>query len=489
MAPAIIAMPTISPPPPLKRKHSNVVRLFQAYRDEPNNGYFAAYIPGVGTPFPEIGDSGGNVFGLPLGGSAAYKGDERIIWAFTRLINAPYFYVANNFLITPAQAKEIANNVGSVLNIRNTVFKTWQDKLKAALAGRKPTITQLNVSVFGFSRGAAEARAFVNWLFESCKQEGGGWTFAGIPIRLQFLGLFDTVASVGIANLFEISGGPVGHQGWADNNLQIHPAVEQCVHYVAAHEVRACFPLDSIRIGHSYPANTMEVIYPGAHSDVGGGYAPGDLGISVEPKHQLCIIPAANMYRAAREAGVPLLPLEKLPPEDRQALTPSAEAIKAFNAYMQASKVSTGAVESMLKGHMAHYFSFRLKINSNFNAQSPYKNANPKDRQYLTQTQKCLVARLATLGADPRATSYQPRLAAENYEKLMKSTRLELGTDGRYAIEVAKRINCDAVTEEIAYFLGNFIHDSMAGFITQVNEYHTNNIGFVKFRVVFSGDD
>ena len=46
---------------------------------------------------------------------------------------------------------------------------------------------------------AAQARTFVNWLFEVCQQDGGGWTLAGIPLRVQFLGLFDTVASVGAA--------------------------------------------------------------------------------------------------------------------------------------------------------------------------------------------------------------------------------------------------------------------------------------------------
>ncbi|WP_297577511.1 DUF2235 domain-containing protein [uncultured Deefgea sp.] len=472
-------------PPPLKRKHSNVVRLFQAYRDSQADGYFAEYIPGVGTPFPEIGDTGGNVFG----GSAAFKGDERMIWAFTRLINAPHSFVIGKKLIEDPQAGEMANNVGSLLNIRNTVFNTWQDKLKAALAGRKPTITQLNVSVFGFSRGAAEARAFVNWLFKVCKQEGGGWTFAGIPIRLHFLGLFDTVASVGVANLFEVPGGPVGHQGWADDNLQIHPAVEQCVHYVAAHEVRACFPLDSARIGSRYPTNVMEVLYPGAHSDVGGGYAAGDLGVSLEQKHQMCVIPAVNMYQAARQAGVPLLPMDRLSNTDKNALTPSAEAIKAFNAYMRAAKVASAPIEVMLQNHMAHYFSFRLKAHARFAATAPWVNASVQHRNYLGQTQQCLIQRLASLGADPRNPGYAPHSAAQNYEKLMKSSGLALGDKERKLIEVAKKMNLNALNEEMEHFLANYIHDSMAGFIAQLNEYSSNSIGIMKFRTVFHGND
>jgi hypothetical protein len=49
---------------PPKQKHSNVVRLYHAYPDKITKGtikYYAYYIPSVGTPFPEIGDSGGKL--------------------------------------------------------------------------------------------------------------------------------------------------------------------------------------------------------------------------------------------------------------------------------------------------------------------------------------------------------------------------------------------------------------------------------------------
>ena len=42
----------------LKRKHSNIVKIFNTYPDQNKDGYFKHYIPGVGTAFPEIGDSG-----------------------------------------------------------------------------------------------------------------------------------------------------------------------------------------------------------------------------------------------------------------------------------------------------------------------------------------------------------------------------------------------------------------------------------------------
>jgi Uncharacterized alpha/beta hydrolase domain (DUF2235) len=302
-------------PKPEERRHSNVVKLFLTYPTPQNApGRYPFYIPGVGTPFPEIGDSN-NYIGPNRGSVAAEGGEDRIIWAFTRLLNAPHQFAFNDApLIPDALARTIAKNVAGTLEpgaMRRVVLNNWQGKLKTALVDKKPTVLQINLSVFGFSRGSAEARAFVNWLFEVCKQEGGGWTFAGIPIRVQFLGIFDTVASVGLANLYD-NGVISGHQSWADNNLEIHPAVEQCVHYVAGHEVRACFPSDSVRVKSFYPGNATEVMYPGAHSDVGGGYAPKALGVSPTQNSFMAIIPGVNMYHEARKAGVPLVEWSQL---------------------------------------------------------------------------------------------------------------------------------------------------------------------------------
>ena len=50
--------------PKEKWSHSNVVRLFYTYMDKAERGTnksYAYYIPGVGTPFPEIGDDGGTL--------------------------------------------------------------------------------------------------------------------------------------------------------------------------------------------------------------------------------------------------------------------------------------------------------------------------------------------------------------------------------------------------------------------------------------------
>lgn len=486
--------------PPAKRKHSNVVKLFLAHRDSPTSGYFSHYIPGVGTPFPQIGDTSHPDGGWPGGSAMAEMGEHRIVWGLLQLINSVHSYVYGAPLIQPGLDKIIVGNLASVTNpgaIRRVALRNWQDKLQAALVGAKPVVEQINVSVFGFSRGAAESRAFCNWLFEVCKQEGGSWTFAGIPIRLSFLGIFDTVASVGLTNLFD-DGTLKGHQSWADDNLEIHPAVERCVHFVAGHEVRACFPLDSVRVKARYPGNAKEVMYPGAHSDVGGGYAPGDLGISPNYMQMFSKIPGASMYQEARLSGVPLMPLSALGPDDQHALQPDSETIRQFNAYLKGAQAGAAPVEQLLHHHMSLYFSYRFKYRHNFESRSMFTRATAVHQGYLRRTQATLIERLAQLNqGNPMDPSFDPAKAAQAHRdglrQLAKASGIPSLQDEPLRMqrlcEVAETIDVSKLTPEVEAFLEANVHDSMAGFMKQLNEYRLNGIGLVKFRTVFKGND
>lgn len=481
--------------PPSERKHSNVVKLFQCMPTSRSDRIFSYYIPGVGTPFRDIGDTGGK-----RGSAMAAGGEQRICWALLDLINAPYFYVHGTELIDKARAKTISSNMSDSTNpgaMRRVALNAWQDNLKTALKDKKPRVEQINVSVFGFSRGAAQARAFVNWLFEVCKQEDGGWTFAGLPIRVQFLGIFDTVASVGLANLMD-GGTLAGHQSWADNTMEIHPAVEQCVHYVAGNEVRACFPLDSVRVKSKYPGNAFEVMYPGSHSDVGGGYRPGALGISPSPELSMSLITGANMYKAARLAGVPLLPWTELDPDVQKSLTPNDETVANFNAYIKDAAVTNGPVESMHRQHMAHYFSYRFKYRGQFASLAPFSTASAtknKDDDYsdqvaLQMTQTALLKRLSLGMVNPAATDWEPKTVAKLHKDFKKASGLVANDQERVTYEIAEHINTSALTPAIEKFCGNYIHDSMAGFINfGMDEYSKNGLGLAKFRTVFKGND
>ena len=149
-------------------------------------------------------------------------------------------------------------------------LNSYEARLVQALKKRgatKPHMRKIRLSVFGFSRGAAAARAWVNLVTNQW-----GSSLAGIPLQIDFLGIFDTVASVGIAQSAPLFN---GHAAWADDRfLEIPGSVKRCVHLVAALEVRGSFALDSVCQGEMLPSNCKEIAYPGVHSDVGGGYPP-----------------------------------------------------------------------------------------------------------------------------------------------------------------------------------------------------------------------
>jgi len=137
-------------------------------------------------------------------------------------------------------------------------------------------IEKLELDVFGFSRGAAAARHFAN---EVLKQERGalqpilkrdsvrlspGFSWGNGSVALKVIGLFDTVAAIGSIH-------DLGNVSDAVNrrvNLFLPPGcAQQVVHLVAGDELRSNFALNSIA-----PDWPLEIVLPGSHSDIGGGY-------------------------------------------------------------------------------------------------------------------------------------------------------------------------------------------------------------------------
>jgi hypothetical protein len=335
-------------------EHSNVARLYRAMpKDKPEAGLLTFYIPGIGTPFREIGDKGGD-----WKAAVAWGGQARLDWAWARL------------------EEQIA---------------------KAAARANNPVnkICMINVAVFGFSRGAALARAFAVKLQAASQQQGQGWVFTkgGYPIRLYFMGLFDTVASVGVptsARKYQreamLAGrllGPLpvlmasvadGHAAWA-SDLRIPDMAERCIHHVAAHEIRNSFPLDTVLENGRYPSKAVEVVYPGVHSNVGGGYRPGEGGRLANPFGMLSAIPLQAMYDEAYRAGVPLRSIKALASSNHPSdlavyldFFPAAQTdknvrntlIRRFNHYMKAVRQGPAPIGTLVSAHMKLYFRWRI---------------------------------------------------------------------------------------------------------------------------------
>jgi len=226
-------------------------------------------------------------------------------------------------------------------------------------------VQQIYVSVFGFSRGATSARAFANWLVALCKLDAQllgktGTTLGGFPVNFDFLGLFDTVASVGVANTFNTGN---GHWGWADAevSLRVPGKFTQCLHLVSAHEVRRSFPLDSISLNGALESGREEIVYPGVHSDVGGGYCPNEQGKGKDEMgtDMLSRLPLAHMYRAARLAGVPLkleLVKQQSVKDDFKIATAT---IAAFNQYLSHAKCTDGSLTDIMREQRTLYILWR----------------------------------------------------------------------------------------------------------------------------------
>ncbi|WP_339561062.1 DUF2235 domain-containing protein [Pseudomonas sp. EA_65y_Pfl1_P113] len=318
---------------------TNVARLYHASVGSDNSeaaereAFYAYYMQGVGTEFKEIGEFKPDSQGLTM----STGGENRINWGLTRLIDALKRACGEKPLKVP-DAYALVQKMGTSLAedaLGASVFKSsytrrrevlaqplaeLESQIDAAHTAKSiPEIMAVRLFVYGFSRGAAEARAFANWLEALTKVDVAGDTcylFAGLPIKIVFMGLFDTVASVGIPYLAPFA---AGHMGWADGTMRLSDSekfLEHCVHLVAAHEQRSCFPVDSIRrkanpddpkCPSTYRQGTAEYIYPGMHSDVGGGYPRGDQGRAAEGGHMvLSQIALHHMFSEAYKIGAPL---------------------------------------------------------------------------------------------------------------------------------------------------------------------------------------
>ena len=129
-------------------------------------------------------------------------------------------------------------------------------------------ITKLSIDVFGFSRGAAAARYAIFLLLKDKNKElkgrleGYGYVVADDAVEAKFAGLYDTVLSYKLSQLFKGS----------SNRLEQKAIkyAKKAIHLAAADEHRKNFPLHNIK---GAKANGGEEYYlPGVHSDVGGSY-------------------------------------------------------------------------------------------------------------------------------------------------------------------------------------------------------------------------
>jgi len=351
-------------------KHSNVARLYRSHAQ--NNmvtGVYRVYVPGVGTYFREVGDDGGGQLGLGMG----RYGEARLNWALEQFDKHLERHLAR------------ANSPGN-------------------------KIIEINVSLFGFSRGAAMARAFSNILIkERCVSAANGCRLkqGNHRLRIRFMGLFDTVASVGLpmsANNLDLVASKIGirqvlatrmhsivfaklrpdslafapgaapgadpapgrydgHSDWG-GLMAIPHMVEHVCHFVAAHEVRNSFPGDSISVVKEgrviKPEHFHETVFPGAHSDVGGGYREGEGGRSKDRRAVFSLVTLNSMYQQALEHNVPLTPRTAWNALQAADFETSATLLQQYN-YYHSKFTGISNLGPLINAHMGYYFAWRFR--------------------------------------------------------------------------------------------------------------------------------
>lgn len=193
-------------------------------------------------------------------------------------------------------SKHIGGGAGA--GARNRINKMYKSLVKTY--NKKGDGDHKKIDIIGFSRGAASAREFANLINDkgipsSVKLIGQ----KGCPVRIRFLGLFDTVASMGIP----------GNDINIAYNLAIPENVDVARQARATDEKRFFFPLTSIygsaaKERRAKPTDSVyQKSFSGAHSDIGGGYI-------VEDNGDLSNRALMWMWTEARKAGVPFKELD-----------------------------------------------------------------------------------------------------------------------------------------------------------------------------------
>jgi hypothetical protein len=505
------------------QSQSNVARLYDAFPGNSVRGvlpttsdwtvkasdykhFFRVYAPGVASQFKEVNNAGAGTSGAVAG----VGGEERIIWMLIQTINNVHRYFMKDApLVTPEEAKKL---VGKITLNRDALYEMrpvkylegfsrkgnekseqpriefekilkrlhkavrlhWVDQKTGLPAKKDPGIvTEIRVSVFGFSRGATQARAFANWFKALCALDASlcsaasDQTLGGFPVSFDFLGLFDTVASVGLGNTLGnslVGHAFDGHAWWADTekSLRIPPGIGKCVHLIAAHEIRRSFPVDSIAVGGSLPPGCEEIVFPGVHSDVGCGYAPTEQGKGTDPDgaDMLARIPLITMYKAAKLAGVPLH-LENAPVNVQNKFKVAPSVIAGLKAYLDNCKVKTGTLTDIMreqgKLHILWHRNRLPNASTPIEATASFKRATNFDKNDLQSAHLEMLeeVRLFEAWRKEKGRNFKPSRQEPGFEDEHENEWEEICTWWDKE---------KAAPEAVLNFFDEFVHDSRAWF-------------------------
>lgn len=162
-------------------------------------------------------------------------------------------------------------NTGVSAKIKRAISLIDNKIVSISQKAQGKNIKSITFDVFGFSRGATESRIFARRILDQYNPLPRNLRLSGVDktdeilFSIRFLGLFDTVSSCGI--------GELSHDAKRNPSLYIPQKVSMVVHLVAANDYRCYFPLTTVSSAYEKEKKCIEYALPGAHSDIGGGYA------------------------------------------------------------------------------------------------------------------------------------------------------------------------------------------------------------------------
>ena len=230
------------------------------------------------------------------------------------------------------------------------------------------------------------------------------------------------------------------------------------------HELRKNFPLDSIALEDKLPSHCQEFAYPGSHSDVGGGYCPSELGISVgntileSDALKLSQIPLNHLFECGVAAGAPLA-IDRATRPGHPAPFAIAPAVqKAFDDFLTLSTMKARPMHEWLQP----YLNWRWEVRQTYTSLDHVRKANAKDKAVLIKFNQYLI-----------------NDAAKLRRPIWKSVAAAMPPFvGKVAVDAASRWMLDpeasavlAIAEAAApakpeahRMFDCFVHDSLAGF-------------------------
>lgn len=263
---------------------TNVVRLYHAvddWKDEEVN-QLKYYHPGVGTEGGKLKKMLGGGLGLGL----------------NQNIQSAYYWLADNyqpgdqiFLFGFSRGAYTVRSLGGMicglglLNLTGVEAERKWMRVKTLFKD-------------GYRKGRPIQEWGRAWSFHSgdprVKQVGGDQTDGCNGVGIHFIGVWDTVGAVGIPDDVAILN-LLDDEAAGFHDTKLSDSVKYACHALALDEQRASFS-PTLWTGVEGRENVKQVWFPGAHSDVGGGYV----------QHGLSDCALEWMLQEAKDAGLKL---------------------------------------------------------------------------------------------------------------------------------------------------------------------------------------